>query len=78
MNRHKIIAFGIIAEKIGKTEFYLENIATTQALKEKLYNQYPFLQTLTFSIAIDHEILQEELTLEENQEIALLPPFSGG
>lgn len=74
----KILLFGNIAEKIGSSQIFLENIENTQHLKEKLYEKYPFLKDMIFSIIIDRKTLQEDTPLLPHQEIALLPPFSGG
>jgi len=74
----KILLFGKIAEQIGSNHIFLENIHSTEKLKEKLVEHYPFLQQTSFSIAIDRKIIHTDITLLDAQEIALLPPFSGG
>lgn len=48
-------------------------------LREALELKYPALEGLEFKIAINHQIIDsEEFTIKENDEITLLPPFSGG
>ncbi|MBS1949105.1 MAG: MoaD/ThiS family protein [Bacteroidetes bacterium] len=74
----KIIAFGIIAEKIGGRELVCNGISDTGALRQWLANKYPGLNGLKFSIAVNRKLVHENCTFDNESEIALLPPFSGG
>jgi len=47
-------------------------------LKQQLVAQFPELKHMTFRMALDRKILQAETDISQGQEIALLPPFSGG
>ncbi|WP_339609426.1 MoaD/ThiS family protein [uncultured Planktosalinus sp.] len=47
-------------------------------MKKKLQQQYPALVELTFSIAVNKKIIQQKTLLNPEDEVALLPPFSGG
>lgn len=73
-----IKAFGMIAEKIGKESLELENPGTTEALKSLLFDHYPELKTMKFSLAVNKMMVQGDKNLEVGMEVALLPPFSGG
>lgn len=73
-----IKAFGMVAEKIGKDALQLENPGTTEALKTLLFDQFPDLKTMKFSLAVNKKMVQEDSHIEAGMEIALLPPFSGG
>lgn len=77
----KVIYFGMIAEAIGKTtediQFSQEKI-TVKEITELLLDKYPKLQNLSFKIAINHTIANENEEFKINDEIALLPPFAGG
>jgi molybdopterin synthase sulfur carrier subunit len=67
------------AEASGKTEEFIEaNHSSIVKLKEELINKYPKLENINFKIAVNHAIVDEELVLIGNEEIALLPPFAGG
>lgn len=74
----KIIFFGQLAEVTGKSNIILTGISDTDGLKKSLQQQYPALKELTFSIAINKKIIQEKTNLKSEDEVALLPPFSGG
>jgi sulfur-carrier protein len=73
-----IRAFGMVAEKIGANSLEMENPESSEALKQKLFEQFPDLRTVKFSLAMDRKIIQVESPISSGAEIALLPPFSGG
>jgi len=77
-DRIRLKAFGVLAEKIGTDSLEIENPGSSEALKRQLLQQFPELQSLTFRMAVDRKLIQAETAISTGQEIALLPPFSGG
>ncbi len=74
----KIKYFGVLAEITGFTEEFLEFSGGTVAeLLTTLYEGYPNLKDKEFQVAQDFKIVALDSKLTAN-EIALLPPFSGG
>jgi molybdopterin converting factor small subunit len=73
-----IRAFGMIAEKIGSDQIQLTGISTVEELRESLFEQFPELKNMKFSIAINKHLATGNAPIPANSEIALLPPFSGG
>jgi molybdopterin synthase sulfur carrier subunit len=56
-----------------------ENISTVSTLKNWMKKKYPKLQQLTsFAVAIDSEYANDGDTLTSQNEIAIIPPVSGG
>jgi len=78
MEPFKIKAFGILAEKLPESEFEFPFYQNTEELMWALKKEYPQLDSLKFSVAVNKEVVQQNHALHENDEIALLPPFSGG
>ncbi len=76
----KIIYFGMIAEAISRTEeiILVPEYCDLNKLYELLKNRYKQLHKLSFTIAVDKEIPSDNKILIPKNEIALLPPFSGG
>lgn len=74
----KIRAFGLVAESIGCHEIEMERMADTNAQLNLMKSEYPKLRALNFSLAIDNEMIQDNTQLKNANEMALLPPFSGG
>lgn len=80
MGRFKVKAFGITKEIIGARESVVEvEAATVDELKKFLFSKYPKLSGLkSLFIAVNHNYADEGQTITEADEIALIPPVSGG
>jgi molybdopterin converting factor subunit 1 len=77
----KIKAFGISKEIIGSTflEMELQAGNTVADLKKNLFNKYPAFSDLnSLYVALNNEYADEKMVLKEGDEIALIPPVSGG
>lgn len=73
--------FGMIAEAIGKNSETLQvefNQMNVSDLTTFFIQHYPDLKNKSFKIAINQQIVTEDTKVNENDEIALLPPFAGG
>ncbi|GAB1430280.1 hypothetical protein MASR2M18_11130 [Ignavibacteria bacterium] len=78
MKQHRILAFGIIAEKIDAAETTIEGANDSEELLRILYLKYPQLSGMKFTVSINRKIIHGNQLLAEGDEIGLLPPFSGG
>ncbi|MCH7401062.1 MoaD/ThiS family protein [Belliella kenyensis] len=74
----KILAFGKIAEIVGNEVLIVDNFPNTEILRGYLYHQYPALEHMKFTIAVDKKLTSGESHIPMDVEVALLPPFSGG
>ncbi|MDQ0781271.1 MoaD/ThiS family protein [Chryseobacterium sp. W4I1] len=77
----KILAFGITKEIFGTSEKQIEinEGANIIALKELLEENFPELKKLkSYFIAIDDEYAEDNQILTVSNEIAIIPPVSGG
>lgn len=71
--------FGMIAEAIGKHEEQLEITGNSiLELDTFLKNKYAKLESINYKFAVNQALVDGIKLLEENDEIALLPPFAGG
>ncbi len=74
--------FGAVSDATQKKEeaLYLESQwHTVDDLRQKLEKQYPNLEGFAYVIAVNQTVIGTGLlTLSENDELALLPPFAGG
>ena len=76
-----ILAFGIAKDIIQSQQLVLEieNGTTVGALKEKLCTQFPDFQRLrSLSIAVNEAYQEDDFELQEQDEIVIIPPVSGG
>lgn len=77
----KAYYFGMIAETIGKNTETLQletNEMNATELTTFFIQQYPALNNKSFKIAINQQMATGYTRVNENDEIALLPPFAGG
>jgi molybdopterin converting factor subunit 1 len=77
----KVKAFGITREIIRtrELEVMLPAGATVAELKNHLFTGYPPLSSLTsLYIAVNAEYAPDDRMLADGDEIALIPPVSGG
>jgi molybdopterin converting factor small subunit len=78
MERLKVKSFGLLTDVIGQDSIDFDFVYNTDELRLKLIEAYPRLKQLTFSIAVNKKLISQITALEIGDEIALLPPFSGG
>ncbi|RYU78285.1 MoaD/ThiS family protein [Hymenobacter persicinus] len=77
----KIALFGIAKEIVGSSQLDLTapDQQSVTGLMDQLRGQYPALGELTsFAVAVNSEYAAADYRLQENDEIALIPPVSGG
>jgi molybdopterin converting factor subunit 1 len=76
-----LLAFGIVKEILQNRTMELElpEHATTADLKTILHAHYPALQQLAvYRIAVNGEYSAETAALQNGDEVAIIPPVSGG
>ena len=78
MKKLKVLYFGSLSEAAGKQEEIVEFDGGLEALKNKITDSNPGIKELRFSVAVNQEITAGDRELNDGDEIALLPPFTGG
>ena len=76
-----IQAFGIAKEIVGGSEVQLQvdEQITAAELKKLLENRYQQLSKLSsFLLAVNDEYAEPEAVVQAGDEIAIIPPVSGG
>ncbi len=76
-----VLAFGIAKDIFGSSTVSLEltNDATVSNLKYLLEQQYPKLRQLkSYMVAVNNEYALDGDTVHQRDEIAIIPPVSGG
>lgn len=73
-----IITFGQISDITGETSLKISHVKNTDELNQLLAKTYPKLQSTLYSIAVNKKMIQENTLLQNNDTVAILPPFSGG
>ena len=73
----KILAFGQISDITGMSTWMMD-VVNTHELKNSLDHQFPLLGDIKYAIAVNRQMIQHNTVLNEDDVVALLPPFSGG
>ncbi|MEI9918326.1 MAG: MoaD/ThiS family protein [Bacteroidota bacterium] len=75
-----ITSYGIAKDIVGDRKVVIETSAgTVGELRSWLLNSYPSLKDLhSLFIAINKEYAEDAVSLNESDEIVLIPPVSGG
>jgi molybdopterin converting factor subunit 1 len=76
-----VLAFGIAKDIFGASSvnIQLADDATTAALKAILEEKYPRLKQLaSYMVAVNNEYADDNGTIQARDEVAIIPPVSGG
>lgn len=78
----EILLFGVTREIVGSATLEIEKDAVPEnvgALRRSLLERYPGLREITsLKVAVNNEFAKEDTALGPDDEVALIPPVSGG
>jgi len=77
----QILLFGIARDIVGQSKLELdyEEQIDVKSFKQILQEKYPKMSDLSyFKVAINQEFAGDNEVLHEGDEVALIPPVSGG
>lgn len=77
---HSILLFGMARELLGSSQLsFAQHAADVKELRMLLLQEYPALAEIEqLQIAVNQRYAEESMSLDGDEEIALLPPVSGG
>jgi molybdopterin synthase sulfur carrier subunit len=73
----KIQLYGQLRQIAGVSEL-ISNAVDTDGLMKEVTARFPLLENLPYLVAVDRTIVQANTPIKAGQELALLPPYSGG
>ena len=73
-----ISIFGQLTDIVIKDNLVMNDISDTNTLTDQLNKTYPALATIKYAIAVNKNIITNNTILNDNDTVALMPPFSGG
>ena len=79
--RYSITAFGVVKDIVGGKQIALESAQplTVSELLQRLETSYPTLLSLnSVLVAVNRKYADHNKTIQVSDEIALIPPVSGG
>ncbi len=74
-----VLFFGMLAEVTQTSVLELNtNSNRINDIKNEVLSLFPALKKMSFKIAVNEKIIEEDFSLESFSKIAFLPPFAGG
>jgi len=73
-----VLYFGMAADAAKKNSSVYNDCNNTDALKKAIINDCPELKNFNFALAVNKNIVNSTILLNEGDTVAVLPPFSGG
>ena len=73
----QVLIFGNLTD-IVESPLQLEQMADTNMLISELNNHYPDLGNAKYVIAVNKKMIDVNTSLQNNDVVALMPPYSGG
>jgi molybdopterin converting factor subunit 1 len=76
----RLLAFGVLKELLGKERdvVSVHDVATVADLLQSLAARSPHAIWPSIAVAVNQEYVRRTHLLHDNDEVALLPPVSGG
>lgn len=74
----KVLFFGVLAE-VAHTGFkHYRDVKSFGDLRLRITDDFPEIVHYTYRVAVNNEIVDDDPSLKDGDEIAYLPPFAGG
>jgi sulfur-carrier protein len=73
-----VLFFGVLTEVMGTSLKVYEGVKSLEHLKIRIADDHPETVHYSFRIAVNNELVDGDLPLNDGDEVAFLPPFAGG
>lgn len=76
----RVKLFASFREFAGKDEIIVGGLAkpTVGDLRNRILEMYPSVKKITFAVAVNHKVVDDSTIINDSDEVAVLPPVSGG
>lgn len=74
----KVLFFGVLAEVTGTSLKHYRGVKSLADLKLRVEDDFPEVVHYNFVISLNNEIVNNDPFLKDGDEVAMMPPFSGG
>jgi molybdopterin converting factor small subunit len=73
-----VLFFGVLAEVAQTSVKHYRDVNSFGDLKLRIEDDFPEIVYYNYRISVNREIINNELSLKDGDEVALLPPLTGG
>lgn len=73
-----VLLFGNLAQIAGTTKLTLQDVKDTITVNDLLQSKFPSFKNKKYVVAVNNQLVKDVQNLNDGDELAFLPPFSGG
>ena len=73
-----LLFFGVLTDVVGQNKIELEEMQDLQSVKQYVMKEFPKVMEYSHIISVNREIIGDNKDLQDGDEVAFLPPFTGG
>jgi molybdopterin synthase sulfur carrier subunit len=74
----KVKLFGMLADELQRQEMTLNGVSDLRSLEQELSALHPVFQRVQCRISVNRKLVNDNVVLHTGDEVAVMPPFSGG
>jgi molybdopterin converting factor small subunit len=74
----KVLFFGVLSEVTKTGMKHYRDVKTIAGLKQLIQDDFPEIFHYSYRISLNNELIDNDYPLKDGDEVALMPPFSGG
>lgn len=74
----KVLFFGVLTEITGTGMKYYDDVKSIEHLKQRVSDDFPEIVHYSFKTSLNSNLTALDSDLKDEDEVAFLPPFSGG
>ncbi len=74
----KVLFFGVLSEVAGTDCRHYGDVGSISGLKFRILDEFPGMEHYNYRISLNGEITDDDRSLNDNDEVAFMPPFAGG
>jgi molybdopterin converting factor small subunit len=74
----KVLFFGILSEITGTGIKFYDDAKSIEHLKQRVTDDFPEIIHYKFKVSLNNGLIKGNAALNNNDEVAFLPPFEGG
>ncbi len=73
-----VLFFGVLAEVTQTSIKHYRNVNSFGDLRLRIQDDFPEIIHYNYRVSVNSEIINSDPVLNDRDEVALLPPFTGG
>jgi molybdopterin synthase sulfur carrier subunit len=74
----KVLFFGVLSDITGSDSKYYIDARSTGDLLHRILDEFPEIVHYNYRLSLNNEIIESDMSLNDMDEVVLLPPFAGG